>query len=97
MPSFVPAERIYLGAVVKVNSKGEHVVRDVTMDSPADVAGLEQLSARGDHPPAGGWGGDPRLPTSVTSFPLLTARRQAGERGGGADGDSSDNQAGETD
>jgi len=53
MPSFVPAERMYLGAVVKVNSKGEHVVRDVTMDSPADVAGLEQgdvLVALGEVP-----------------------------------------------
>ena len=40
-PQFWPSEKMYLGAIMRKNVKGEHVVRRVLLDSPADMAGIE--------------------------------------------------------
>jgi hypothetical protein len=49
----MPTDKMSLGAVIKVNTKGDHVVGEVKMDSPAEMAGLEQgdvLVALGNMP-----------------------------------------------
>ena len=60
-----------LGAVIKVNTKGDHVVGDVKMDSPAGMAGLEQgdvLVAFGNMPIHGLSGDELRELSKLTTL-----------------------------
>jgi hypothetical protein len=44
MPPLMPCNKMYLGAVLRKNSLGEHVVEKLMIDSPAEQAGIEEGS-----------------------------------------------------